>query len=131
MSVEYADDVVTLFMQPTHVYKTNDGFNLVGQSGDMSIGEYVHMYFKMENMNYDANTKIVKANFSAIGSVMLIAAAEKFCRRAEGFTFTDLLSYCDVSTGLQHELNTPDNRLHSVNFVINAFYSAFESLVNK
>lgn len=130
MNIDYSNDILNIFSSPMHIYSIGDESHLVGYAGDPNIGEYVHLYFqfqKSDSKNY-ADNKIIKAKFSAIGGVVLIAACEKFCALVENITFHEALKYCDPEVGLQHILNAPQEKTHSINFVIQAFYKAFEVL---
>lgn len=130
MSIAYSPDVIKSFMSPKNLYIPGDSSNYIGFAGDDSIGEYVHLYFQVnqDNDNLSAS-KILSIKFSAIGGVSLITTAEKFCDLICGLTFLDALNYCDVEK-VKQGIGIPDEKIYSVNFVIQAFYSAFEALVN-
>lgn len=130
MSMYYSDEIMTIFSSPSHVYKEGDEIHLTGYAGDPMIGEYIHLYFYIQkatdSLNY-ADNRIVQAKFSALGGVVLIAAADKFCSLVEGLTFQEALKYCDPER-LQHVLLAPQGKVYSINFIIQAFYKAFEML---
>ncbi len=130
MSVDYSSDILELFHTPKYLFD-KDTYGVIGSAGDLTIGESVFFYLKLNAKEPYTETQITKIRYSALGSVMLIAAAEKLCSSIEGKTLQEALNYCDPSTGLQHELDVPNDRLHSVNFVIQAFFNAFESFVNQ
>lgn len=130
MNISYSDEVIELFAAPEHVYDMHvwRETHLMGYAGDLSIGEYVHLYFQIEKAANYIDSKILAAKFNAIGGVMTIAAAEKFCSLIKGKTFQEALNYCDPQTGLPNILSIPEGKLYSVNFVLNAFYKALETL---
>lgn len=132
MNIEYSDEVMELFAAPQHVYDTCvwRETHLTGHAGEVSVGEYVWLFFQIEKSTNYVESKILSAKFSAIGSVMLIAAAEKFCSLIKGLTFQEAMKYCDPESGLAHLLSAPDAKIHSVNFVLHAFYKALETLTN-
>lgn len=112
-----------------HVYKNGDEVHVMGYAGDLLIGEYVHLYFnyvKLDNFKDYGDVKIVTAKFSAIGNMVTILAAEKFCSIVEGLTFNECLQFCDPDIGLQYMMQEHENKIHSINFVIQAFYKAIE-----
>ena len=130
MSTEYSDEIMSIFSSPNHIYQEGDENHLMGFAGDASIGEYIHLYFqfcKAQNSSNYADSKIVRARFSAVGGVLLIVAAEKFCSLVEGLSFQDALKYCDP-VRIQHILSAPNEKIYSVNFVIQAFYKSLEAL---
>lgn len=130
MNINYSDEIMELFANPECIYDTHvwRETNLMGYAGDLAIGEYVHLYFQIEKAQNYIDTKILAAKFNAIGSVMLIAAAEKFCSLIKGKTFQEAINYCDPQTGLAHILSAPEEKLYSLNFIFNAFYKALETL---
>lgn len=127
MNIDYSDEINALFASPMHVY-SNEDTNLIGYAGDVKIGEYVHLYFQVQKESNYADSKILQARFSAIGSVMLIAAAEKFCSLIEGLSFQESIKYCGVENGLLQILSAPAEKYHSIHFVEQAFYNALETL---
>lgn len=127
MNIDYSDEINALFASPMHVY-SNEDINLIGYAGDVKIGEYVHLYFQVQKESNYADSKILQARFSAIGSVMLIAAAEKFCSLIEGLSFQESIKYCGVENGLLQILSAPTEKYHSIHFVEQAFYNALETL---
>jgi NifU-like protein involved in Fe-S cluster formation len=127
MNVNYSNEIMNLFVEPQHVYAQQE-INLMGHAGDISLGEYIHIYFQVESMSNYIESKINRALFSAMGSVMLITAAEKFCSIIEGLTFQDAIKYCDPEYGLAKILSAPEEKMYSVNFVLHAFYNALETL---
>lgn len=129
MNINYSGEIMDMFYSPKHIY-TNQQYNLIGFAGQTNVGEYVHLYFWIDKTDNFADSKIVYVIFSAIGSVLLIAAAEKFCSLIEGMSFQAALKYCDPISGLQCILAAPDEKLYLINFVVQAFYKAFEDLAN-
>lgn len=128
-----------LFSEPSHIYIGEEkslgnlyshSQNIIGRAGDQNIGEYIHLYLQYMEDSNPTDGKIVRARFSTIGSVVMIAIAEKFCMNIENKTFQEALFYCDPIE-LQKQLFVPDEKMYLINFVIEAFYSAFEILINK
>lgn len=128
MNIDYSDEIIHTFASPKYIFHNEKHFNLMGHAGDTAIGEYVHLYFQTEKATNYAESKILQARFSAMGSVLTIAAAEKFCSLAEGLTFQEAIKYCDMENGLSHILSAPVEKMYSINFVIQAFYKALETL---
>lgn len=127
MNINYSSKVMEAFSFLEHVYVQGEPYDLIGYAGETSVGEHVNLYFQINReLNY-ADSKITKARFSAMGSVMLIAAAEKFCALVENLTFQDAIKQTGELTGV---LSAPDEKVHSVMFVVQAFYKAFETLTN-
>lgn len=126
--IDYSEAILKAFDKPRHVYNQSS-VDLIGHAGEISIGEYVNLYFKVDKADVYANTKIMRATFSVIGGVVTIAAAETFCSLIEGHTFQEALEYCDIENGLYKVLSPPIEKLYSINFVVQAFYKAFEELV--
>lgn len=125
----YSPEILNLFSSPAHIYNSTALTNFIGYAGDTTIGEYVHLYFQVDiNNENKAQSKIIKAKFSAIGGVILISAAEKFCELVENSNFQEALIYCDTENGLSKLLNIPSDD-HSINFIIQAFYISLESLM--
>lgn len=131
MNVNYSNEIMEIFNQPQHVYTSKDSFDIIGYVGELPYGEYVHLYFSIDKQENYIESKITQAKFSAIGGVMLIAAAEKFCSLVEGISFHDAMKYCDPQTGLANILSAPEEKMYSVNFVLHAFYKALETLTNQ
>lgn len=128
MNIDYSPAILELFNAPKYFFDEK-AYTVIGFAGDLNIGEILNLYLNIApNENY-VLSQITKVRYSALGSVMLIAAAENFCAKVEGKTLQDALNYCDPSTGLHYALNAPNDRLHSVNFVVQAFYNAFENFI--
>lgn len=128
MNIDYSPAILELFNAPKYFFDEKV-YTVIGFAGDLNIGESLNLYLNIApNENY-VLSQITKVRYSALGSVMLIAAAENFCAKVEGKTLQDALNYCDPSTGLHYALNAPNDRLHSVNFVVQAFYNAFENFI--
>ena len=125
--MQYSEQAMALFSSPKYFFTSEDKYNVSGSAGDLNIGEYVNLYFDVEKNDNYIESKIVKIRFSVMGGVIIIAAAEKFCSMVDGKSFGDALKYCDPS-GLYVDLNITEEKMHSVNFVVHAFYSALESL---
>lgn len=128
MNVTYTKEVMDIFASPRYVY-TQEEYNLLGHAGDTAIGEYVHLYFQLEKKSNYADSLIVSARFSAIGSVLLIATADKLCSLVEGKTFQEAIGICSFDN-LRKTLSAPVEKTHSVNYVTMAFYNALETLTN-
>lgn len=126
--IDYSEKALRNFNAPKHIYDQSST-DLFGYAGDTSIGEFVNFYFNIDKAEIYANTRITRATFSAIGGVLTIAAAETFCSLVEGITFQDALRYCDMENGLRTFLSAPTEKIYSINFVIQAFYKAFETLM--
>jgi NifU-like protein involved in Fe-S cluster formation len=127
-TLSYSDEVMDLFASPVHVYDKQE-FNLMGHAGDTNIGEYVHLYFLIEKQPQYIDSKIIQAKFSVIGSVMLIAAAEKLCSLVEGRTWAQAVDICTFDN-LKDTLSAPIGKTHSINYIVMAFYNALETLTN-
>jgi len=125
MNIDYSDIIMESFASPQHVYNGDKNYNLIGYAGDTRIGEYVHLYFNINRESQYADSKIIEANFSAIGSVMLIAAAEKFCELVKNLTFQEAILYTEKLSSI---LAAPEEKIYSVMFVTQAFYKALETL---
>lgn len=127
MNIGYTEETLTLFANPKYVYELNEQHNVFGSFGDADIGEYVNLYFQVETNTDYAESKILKARFSAVGNVITIAATEYLCSMIEGLTFNQALGYFTVDK-LQKILKVPEDRLHSIGFIVQAFYNALEKL---
>lgn len=116
-----------LFSAPKNVYKSGQTYNFMGYAGDKSVGEYINLYFELENGKESMEARIVKANFSAFGGVVLFAVAERFCREVVNKNFTDALLFI---SGDELKADIVEEKLYSVNLLTQAFYVAFEAAVN-
>lgn len=125
--MNYSIETMDVFAEPQHIYRKQNT-NVMGHAGNISFGEYVHLYFQVEKAPNYIESKINCAVFSAMGGVMLIAAAEKLCSLIEGHSFEDAMKYCDPEHGLAKILSVPEEKIYSVNFVLHAFYNALETL---
>lgn len=129
--MEYTEEVLSVFSNQNCVYKNNKYDNL-GSVSDAAIGEYINLYVEMDNCGKNYMENIIKsATFSAIGSVMLIAAAEKFCFSINNKTFNEAIKYCDYKDDKWCELNVPQERTHSIGFIVQAFYNIINQLSEK
>lgn len=118
-----ATEALDLFNAPRFIYEPNVAYNFMGHAGDMSIGEYIYFYVKTETNE----SIITEIRYSIIGSVYLIAIAEKFCALIKGKNINTALSFCDESN---IDLIIPDERKYLFNFVIQAFYEIVEGIMN-
>lgn len=130
---EYSKYVLQLFDNPKCLYAPGSHYDLMGHSGDLEVGEYVHLYFDVPEINRESplDSRIVEIRFSAIGGVILIGVAEKLCQVVDdnfGMSISGLLKYCG-SEELTTSLGISSNRVHSVNFVIQAVYNMIENLM--
>lgn len=110
-----------------HIYIANHGYNLIGYAGDLSIGEYVYLYFVIEKHDNYLKTKIIDAKYSVIGSTYHVIAAEKLCAFMIG---KDFISVNDQITNFMDEIKMPVERAYIFNFIASAFYMALETLAN-
>lgn len=126
MAIQYPAEIIELFDSPQHKYIKGEVCDLVKGAGDLDMGEYVNLHFRIERSKASyIDARIVTASFSAMGSVMIVAAAEKFCSLIVGKTFREALLECDELRKMK-----VSGREHSIDFVIQAFYKSLESLSN-
>jgi NifU-like protein involved in Fe-S cluster formation len=130
MSITYSNEMMNIFNSPQHVYVVGEQSNLQSFAGDQEIGEYIHLYFEFIKADDFIHSQIIKVRFSAVGGITIISAAEKLCTLIENKTFNESLIYCDPDNGLKKLLMISEDKLYSVNFVIQAFYRAIEILSN-
>lgn len=124
----YSNDTLKIFNNVQHSFALKDKYNFLGSAGDLSVGEYVNLYFDVELAPNDIlSSKIIKGRFSAIGSVMLIASAEKFCSIIANNTIAEVLAKCDIE---KFNINIVAGKEYSFNFVLQAFYNIVESISN-
>lgn len=121
----YTSDILDLFNTPAYVYSTGS-YDIIKGAGDQDMGEYVNLYLQVEwNKTSLLDSRILGVRFSAVGGVMLIATAEKFCRMIDKVSFREAILKCDDlrNFGLIE-------RRYATNFVIEAFHKCLEVLHN-
>ena len=125
------DDLVfNAFNNPNHIFNPDAQYNLTGSSKDDSIGEHIVLHLYIHANRLYGESKILRADFSAIGTPFLIACAERFCDEIENHTFNGAIEYClfdDKFCGLA----IPEQKVHDINLIIQAFFMALETLSNK
>jgi len=71
--MNYPKDVLDLFDSPKHIgFSTNDKDVIIGETGDGLNGDFVKVYFKIDN-----NKDIIFGKYNARGCPYLIACCEK------------------------------------------------------
>jgi NifU-like protein involved in Fe-S cluster formation len=127
----YSKQIIDVFNDIKHNYSLDVKYNFIGNAGDIKIGEYITLYIDIDPHADILSSKIIKATFSAIGSVMLLATAEYLCSMIECITLQEALFVVDPDNdnGL-YALDILETREHSFGFVLQAFYDAVENINN-
>jgi hypothetical protein len=121
------ENIETELNNINYVYDPNYAYNLIGHAGDLSIGEYIYLYFNIEKNNECLKTKIINAKFSIIGSINNVIATNKFCSFVEN---KDFITISSQMNNFFDDINMPDERTYIINFIADAFYMALETLAN-
>jgi len=119
MNIQYKDEIYNIFNNLQHTFLPHNSYTYFGSAAAEQFGEYINLYITTEQ------EMITKAEFAAIGSVMLIVAAETFCRLAAGKSFQDVLLFAELNSEY-NKIATSHKELSMLS-VLNAFYKVMEN----